>query len=336
MHPRLAEHFIHFIAFPVSGLVAGDAEKPKWQDRSLTAATSRCHPRAWHATERANATLHQNRAIKINTKINEGRKNKERARRQPSAKGHRIRPKPAALTHLPSKEGRRITRKLEIPRYQSDNNLLHSLLHCYKDFLQLGGGFCFFSTKPPLEIQILSVCQIRAWGRRSFPTDGLPCRGGRCYLWCVMLVAKKKKGKMRIQLRKPLSPLQEVCGGGFMAYLMDISPTGCQGKGASLQLQNNSTHAPHHLIFYINLICGNTSAFLEIKPETNHKKSSNINPWIKNRFYNLFIQQLILQTVTSVSRIHSHIPLLLLKANGTRAHVTSYPCDFSPFWNVAK
>lgn len=212
--------------------------------------------------------------------MNEGRKNQERARRQPSAKGHRIRPKPAALTHLPSKEGRQITRKLEIPRYQSDNNLLRSLLHCYKDFFAVGRWICFFSfsTKPPLETQILSVCQIRAWGCSSFPTDGLPCRGGRCYLWCVMHVAKKKKGKTRIQLRKPLSQLQEVCGGGFMAYLMDISPTGCQGKGASLQLQNNSRHAPHHLIFYINLIYGNRSAFLEIKHETNHKKSSNHQP----------------------------------------------------------
>ena len=40
-----------------------------------------------------------------------------------------------------------------------------------------------------------------------------------------MDVAKKKKGKTSIQLRKPLSELQEVNGGGFMGCLMDAGPT---------------------------------------------------------------------------------------------------------------
>lgn len=48
--------------------------------------------------------------------------------------------------------------------------------------------------------------------------------GGGCYLWFQMDAAKKKKGKTSTRLIKPLSQLQEVNGGGFMAHLMDVGP----------------------------------------------------------------------------------------------------------------
>lgn len=131
--------------------------------------------------------------------------------------------------------------------------------------MRLGDGFAFFflnKTKDssPLETQSLLVFQICAPGWSGFPPDGLPCPGGRCYLWLVMDVAKKKKGRTSIRLRKPLSELQEVNGGAFMGDLMDTGPTpwwdsplhGMPGQGVCWSITGCSTtarHTPRPLIF---------------------------------------------------------------------------------------